>query len=40
MKKNMELTKNYEPKKNINKANKDDFDFLFPIFLPSYRRIS
>ena len=36
----MELTKNYEPKKNINKIKKDSVDFLFPIFLPSYRRIS
>jgi hypothetical protein len=36
----MELTKNYEPKKNIKKINKEQADFLFPIFLPSYRKIS
>ena len=35
----MELTKNYEPKKNINKIKKDSVDFLFPIFLPSYRKV-
>ncbi len=36
----MELTKNYEPKKNIKKINKEQADFLFPVFLPSYRKIS
>ena len=36
----MELTKNYEPKKNINKIKKDSVDFLFPIFLPSYRKVN
>jgi hypothetical protein len=36
----MELTKNYEPKKNINKIKKDPVDFLFPIFLPSYRKVT
>ena len=35
----MELTKNYTPKKNI-KINKEPADYLFPIFLPSYRKIS
>jgi hypothetical protein len=36
----MELTKNYEPKKNIKNIKKEPADFLFPIFLPSYRKFS